>query len=124
MKTAELLKKLLVKLPSVVMAVIFIQNGLTKVFNSGQLDKVIKNQTVLILVGVLLLIATCLFLFQKTLLIGTVFLSLYMCFIVCVHLYKGKPIEVTALIIVATIFAAYLRKPELFYQDKLNTQNH
>lgn len=124
MKTAKLLKKLLVKLPSVVMAVIFIQNGLTKVFNSGQLDKVIKNQTVLILVGVLLLIATGLFLFQKTLLIGTVFLSLYMCFIVCVHLYKGKPIEVTALIIVATIFAAYLRKPELFNQDKLNTQNH
>ena len=41
-----------------------------------------------------------------------------MTFIVFIHMYKGKPHEVTILIVMATIFASYIRKPEIFLPDK------
>lgn len=35
---------------------------------------------------------------------------------VFIHLYKGKPFEVTVLIVISIIFAAYIRNPQLFHQ--------
>lgn len=78
------------------------------------MDKVVTNKVVLIIVGSILLLATALFLVNKTLLWGTAFLALYMTFIVFIHLYKEKPFEVAALIVLATILSAYMRKPAVF----------
>ena len=82
------------------------------------MDKIITNSTVMITSGIFLLIATALFLYNKTILIGTALLALYMTFIVFIHMYKGKPYEVTILIVMATIFASYVRKPQLFHQKQ------
>jgi hypothetical protein len=65
--------------------------------------------------GIFLLVSTGMFLYKKTLLIGTSLLALYMTFIVFIHMYKGKPYEVAILIVMATIFASYIRKPQLFH---------
>ncbi|CAM4254171.1 hypothetical protein GIHI108528_11975 [Gillisia hiemivivida] len=46
---------------------IFIQNGLGKIFHSNQMDKIITNNTIIIIVGIILLIATALFLFNPSL---------------------------------------------------------
>lgn len=95
---------------------IFIQNGLGKIFSSEQADKIVKNDTFFIIVGIILLIAVALFLINKTMLLGTIILAIYMVFISFIHWYKGKPFEVVILIIMGTIFAAYLRQPELFHK--------
>ncbi|GAL61769.1 hypothetical protein JCM19300_1592 [Algibacter lectus] len=41
-----------------------------------------------------------------------------MTLIVCIHMYKGKPYEVAILIVMATIFAAYIRSPLTFQQKR------
>ncbi|PHS68093.1 MAG: hypothetical protein COB12_01370 [Flavobacterium sp.] len=105
-------------LPSVIITLFFIPNALNKIFHSNQMDKIVANSTVMIITGIFLLIASVLFLYNKTILIGTAFLALYMTLIVFIHMYKGKPYEVTILIIMATIFAAYIRKPQVFYPKK------
>ena len=121
MKLEKLISTVLIWLPSIVISMIFIQNGVGKIFESNQSAKIITNNTVIIMVGIMLLIATVLFLFNKTIIWGTAILAFYMTFIVFIHLYKEKPFEVAVLIIVATIFAAYLRKPELFHlKDELD----
>ena len=114
----KIIKKILIWLPSVIISVFYIPNALNKIFQSDQLDKVVTNSTVIIGVGVSLLIATALFLYNKTILIGTSLLAFYMTCIVAIHMYKGKPFEVTILIVMATIFAAYIRKPEIFHQKR------
>lgn len=117
--TIEKIFKILLKwLPSLIITVFFIPNALGKIFQSDQLDKVVTNPIILITVGVILLIGTILFLIDKTIIWGTSILSIYMTFIVFIHMYKGKPYEVVILIVMATIFAAYIRKPELFRQKK------
>lgn len=76
--------------------------------------KIVENSAEMIIAGTFILIATALFLYNKTIMIGTSLLVLYMIFIVLIHMYKGKPYELVILILMATIFAAYLRKPERF----------
>ncbi len=116
MKIEKLIRTVLIWLPSVMISMVFIQNAMKKIFQSNQLDKIITNNTVLIIVGIILLIATALFLFNKTIIWGTTILASYMTFISFIHMYKGKPFEVVVLIVMATIFAAYLREPELFHR--------
>jgi len=118
MKTNKMLKTLLKWLPSVILTLFFIPNALDKILHSNQMDKVVTNSTIMIVTGIFLLIATALFLYDKTILIGTTLLALYMTFIVFIHMYKGKPYEVTILIVIATIFASYIRKPQLFQQKQ------
>jgi chromate transport protein ChrA len=118
MKTEKIFKTILVWLPSVIITMFFIPNALEKIFQSNQLDKVITNSTVIIIVGIILLIGTVLFLINKTIIWGTTILVLYMTFIVFIHMYKGKPYEVVILIVMTTIFAAYIRKPQLFHQTQ------
>jgi hypothetical protein len=96
----------------------FIPNAIEKIFQSNQMDKIVTNNVALITIGIILLIATVLFLLNKTIIWGTTILAFYMTFIVFIHLYKGKPFEVAILIVIAIIFAAYLRKPALFHQKK------
>lgn len=118
MKMNKILKTLLTWLPSIIITLFFIPNALDKILNSNQTDKIVANSTIMITTGIFLLISTALFLYNKTLLIGTTLLALYMTFIVFIHMYKGKPYEVTILIVTTTIFAAYIRKPEIFHQSK------
>ncbi len=103
-------------LPSLVISIFFFLNAFEKIFYSNQLDKIISNGSMIVMVGVLLLVATALFLYDETLIFGTVVLACYMTCIVFIHLLKGKPFEVVILIVMCTIFAAYLRRPKLFHQ--------
>lgn len=116
MKTYKILKTYLIWTPSVIITLFFIPNALNKILHSNELDKIVTNSTVLITTGIFLLIATALFLYNKTILIGTTLLALYMTIIVFIHMYKGKPYEVAILIVMATIFASYIRKPQLYHQ--------
>ena len=117
MKNEKIIRTALIWLPSLMLAMIFIQNGLGKILHSGQMNKIVKNDTLFIAGGITLLIATVLFLNNKTMLWGTTILVFYMTFIAFIHLYKGKPFEVAVLIIICTIFAAYLRKPQFFQKN-------
>ena len=113
---SKILKTLLSWLPSLIIALFYIPNALDKILNSNQTDKIVAKSTVMIVTGIFLLVSTTMFLYNKTILIGTALLSLYMTLIVFIHMYKGKPYEVTILIVMATIFASYIRKPQLFHQ--------
>ena len=118
MNKNKFLKTLLTWLPSVIITLFYIPNALNKILYSNQMDKVVTNSTVMIFTGVFLLIATALFLFNKTMLYGTFLLALYMTFIVIIHMYKGKPQEVAILIVMATIFASYIRRPQWFHHKQ------
>ena len=117
MKIEKTIRKVLTWLPSIMISIFFIRNGLDKIFQFDQTDKVVTNQVVLIIVGSILLFATALFLVNKTMIWGTAFLALYMTCIVFIHMYKEKPFEVAALIVLATVLAAYIRKPQLLHQE-------
>jgi len=110
----KITKTILTWLPSAIITLFFVPNALNKILHSDQTEKIVANSTVMIITGIFLLVATALFLYNKTILIGTTLLALYMTFIVFIHMYKGKPYEVAILIVMATIFASYIRKPELF----------
>lgn len=101
-------------LPSLIICLFYVPNAWSKLFYAEDLNKVISNTIALNAVGVILLVATILFLLNKTMLWGTAMLSLYMTGIVFIHILKGKPYEVAMLIVMATVFAAYLRKANLF----------
>ena len=118
MKMNKILKTLLTWLPSIIITLFFIPNALDKILNSNQTEKIVANSAIMIATGIFLLISTALFLYNKTILIGTTLLALYMTFIVFIHMYKGKPYEVTILIVMTTIFAAYIRSPKIFHQSK------
>jgi hypothetical protein len=117
MKTKKILSTLLTWLPSVIILLFFIPNALNKILHPNQPEKFITNSIVMVGTGIFLLIASTLFLYNKTIRIGATFLASYMTFVVCIHMYKGKPYEVAILIVMATIFAAYIRKPQLFHQE-------
>ncbi len=114
MKREKILKTILIWLPSLIISLYYIPNAINKLLEPNQTGKIVENSAVMITAGVFLLIATALFLYNKTILVGTSMLVLYMIFIVLIHMYKGKPAEVVILILIATIFASYIRKPELF----------
>lgn len=118
MKLNKILRTFLIWLPTVIITFFYIPNALDKILNSNQTDKIVANSSLMIATGIFLLVSTALFLYNKTILIGTTFLALYMTFVVFVHMYKGKPYEGTILIVMATIFAAYIRKPQLFHQNQ------
>ena len=120
MNTKKIFTTILIWLPSVVITMFYIPNALNKLLEPNQTGKIVENSAVFITAGIFLLIATALFLYNKTILIGTSMLALYMIFIVLIHMYKGKPSEVVILILMATIFAAYIRKPQLFQQKQKN----
>ncbi|MGK0388752.1 MAG: hypothetical protein ACI94Y_001484 [Maribacter sp.] len=121
MKIENIFKTILIWLPSVIISIFFIPNALSKIFQSNQMDKIVTNHTVIIIVGIILLMATALFLYNKTIIIGTTLLASYMTCIVFIHMYKGKPFEVVILIVMCTIFAAYIRKPAFFHQKEKTT---
>lgn len=114
MKLVQPIKIGLIWFPSLIISVFFVLNATEKMFYPAELDKVIKNSTILIGVGSILLLATILFLIDKTMIWGTMILALYMCCITFIHIAKGKPFEVAMLIVVSVVFAAYLRQPWLF----------
>ena len=114
----KILTRILIWLPSLVIVLFYIPNALNKLLDPNQTGKFVENSAVMITAGIYLLIATALFLYKKTILIGTSMLVLYMVFIVLIHMYKGKPSEVVILILIATIFASYIRKPQLFHQKQ------
>lgn len=118
MKMNKILETLLIWLPSAIITLFYVPNALDKILNSNQTDKIVANSSIMIATGVFLLVSTSMFLYNKTILIGTTLLALYMTFIVFIHMYKGKPYEVAILIVMATIFASYIRKPQLYNQKK------
>lgn len=111
------LSRILIWLPSLVITLYYIPNALDKLLNPYQTGKIVESAAVMITAGIFLLTGTALFLYKKTMLIGTSMLVLYMIFIVLIHMYKGKPAEVVILILMATIFAAYIRQPQLFNRE-------
>lgn len=117
-KTGErkILNKILLWLPSLIITLFYIPNALDKILNSNQADKIVANNDIMIATGIFLLASIAMFLYNRTVLVGTILLALYMTFIVFIHMYKGKPYEVAILIVMATIFASYIRKPQLFHQ--------
>ena len=112
----KILKTVLVYLPSVMIALFYIPNAIDKIRNPIQPDKIVGSSGIMITAGIFLLVSTGLFLYNKTMLLGTALLALYMTLIVLIHMYRGKPYEVVILILMATIFAAYIRKPNLFLE--------
>lgn len=115
-KVDKTLNRILIWLPSLAIILFYIPNALDKLINHNQTGKVVESSAVMITAGVFILTGTVLFLYNKTILIGTSMLVLYMTFIVLIHMFKGKPSEIVILILMATIFAAYIRKPQLFHQ--------
>jgi hypothetical protein len=118
MKANKIIAIILSWLPSLVISLFFIPNALDKIFNSNQAGKIVSHSATIIATGVVLLIANALFLYNKTLHIGTLILSSYMTLVVFIHMQRGKPYEVTILIVMATIFAAYMRRPQPFELKK------
>lgn len=114
------LSRILIWLPTLTIILFYIPNALDKLINHDQTGKVVESSAVMITAGVFILIGTALFLYNKTIMIGTSILVLYMTFIVLIHMYKGKPAEIVILILMATIFASYIRKPKLFHQQSKN----
>ena len=114
------LSRVLIWLPSLIIILYYIPNALDKLLDPNQTGKIVENSAVMITAGIFLLIATGLFLYNKTMVIGTSMLVLYMIFIVLIHMYKGKPSEIVILILMSTIFASYIRNPKLFHQQSKN----
>ncbi len=117
-KTQEYLSKLLIWMPSLIVILFYIPNALNKLLEPNQTGKIVESSVVMITAGIFILTGVALFLYNKTILIGTSMLVLYMTFIVLIHMYKGKPAEIVILILMTTIFASYIRKPQLFSTQK------
>lgn len=115
-KVEKALSRILMWLPSLVISLYYIPNALDKLLNPHQTGKIVENAAVMITAGIFLFLGMVLFLYKKTILIGTSMLVLYMIFIVLIHMYKGKPSEIVILILMATIFASYIRQPQMFHQ--------
>lgn len=89
----NILIKILRWLPTILISIFFVLNAFDKIFNSNQIDKIVSNQFVMIVVGIILLISTVLFLWNKTIIVGAFILSIYMTCILLILIYKGKPYE-------------------------------
>ncbi|CAM1360556.1 hypothetical protein [Tenacibaculum xiamenense] len=110
----NILSRILKWMPTLAIILFYIPNALDKIINHDQTGKIVESSAVMITAGLFILIGIAFFLFNKTILIGTSMLVLYMSFIVLIHTYKEKPSEIVILILIATIFAVYIRKPKLF----------
>ena len=115
-KTERALRRILKILPSLALLSFYIPNAWDKLIHHDQSGKIVESSAVMITAGVFLFLGMGLFLYRKTVLIGTTMLVSYMSLIVLIHLYKGKPAEIVMLIGIATIFAAYIRRPNSFHE--------
>src|SRR5687767_14951879 len=113
MTTSKSIRTVLIWLPSLPIIIFFIRNALDKIIHSNQSGKLVSNSAILILTGVALLIATALFLYEKTIIVGTAILATYMTMVVFIHMSKGKPFFLTILVVLLTIIAGYIRKTKL-----------
>ncbi|MDC7998048.1 hypothetical protein [Gilvibacter sediminis] len=114
MKANQTIATILRWIPSLLLCLISVPNALDKMFNTDPAGKIVESPATMIVTGIFLLLATILFLLPNTVLYGTAMLVIYMSLITVIHLYKEKPHEVALLIVIATIFAAYLRFPVYF----------
>ncbi len=112
-KRKKILIKILTWIPSLILTLFYIPNALNKLLDPSQTGKIVESSAVMITAGVFILVGTALFLYNRTMLIGTSMLVLYMLSIVLIHIYKEKSSEVLILILTATLFAAYMRKRPL-----------
>ncbi|SIN73578.1 hypothetical protein [Algoriphagus halophilus] len=119
----KILIRILLWIPSLLIVLFYIPNGLDKLINHDQTGKIVESSTVMIFTGIFILIGVALFLYRKTILIGTSMLVLYMTFTVLIHMYKGKPAEIAILIVLATVFSSFIREPKLF-QEKAPEQRN
>ncbi|PQJ32783.1 hypothetical protein BST92_13020 [Nonlabens arenilitoris] len=113
MRYKNIVKTILLWLPSIPVIIFFVQNAFEKIIKHDQLDKIGTSPTLLITTGLVLLIAIGLFIYHRTILYGTLILSLYMTTIVVIHIHKGKGFYLTMLIIMGTLVAGWLRKTYL-----------
>ena len=118
MRATQIFKTIVTWLPSLIITLFYIPNAFNKLLEPNQTGKVIENGALMFTIGVFLVIATALFLYNRTALLGAGLLALYMSFITIIHMYKGKPYEVAILIVMCTIFAAYIRTPKLFHKKE------
>ena len=107
------IKTIIVWLPSILVAMFFVQNAFEKIFKSTELDKVGLSSAQIIIAGVILLIATTMYLIDRTMIIGSVVLALYMIGIVGIHIQKGKPFIIAGIIVIAVGYGSYLRKVKI-----------
>ncbi len=110
MKREKFLIKILTWTPSLVLTFFYIPNALNKLLDPNQTGKIVESSVVMITAGIFILVGIALFLYNRTMLIGTSMLVLYMISIVLIHIYRGKPSEVLILILISTVFAVYMRK--------------
>ena len=110
MQVEKIFKKILIWLPSLVITIFFISNAIEKIFQFNQIDKNRSYDVLFIIIGINLLVGTAFFLYDKTMILGTIMLACYMTGVIFVHMYKEEPFSVTILIVISTIFAAHLRK--------------
>ncbi len=115
MKPEKIFKTVLIWLPSAIITMFFVLDALKKILPPDQRDKIANENSLMIIVGIGIVAATALFLYNETMIIGTTLLAAYMTMIVFIHMYQGRSFEVAILIVMATIFAAYIRKPRLFH---------
>ena len=94
-----------------VILLFYIPNALDKLIHHDQTGKIVESSAVMVTAGIFILIGIVLFLYDKTILIGTLMLALYMTCIALIHMYKDKPAEIVILILIATIVAAIIRQP-------------
>ena len=113
MKIEKVFWIILTWLPSILMSVLLVLNATDKILYD-QLDKIITNRVFMGLVGLVLLISTALFMYNKTIIYGASILVLYLTSITFIHLLKGKPFEVVLLLVIGLIFATFLRKSSMF----------
>ena len=99
------------------LAVFYVPTALDKLLDPNQTGKIVQSSAVMLTAGVFILTGLALFYYHKTMLWGVTMLSLYMLPVIGIHLYKGKPAEVLMLILMSTLFAAYIRKPEVLARN-------
>ncbi len=92
-------------LPSILVAIFFIQNGLDKIINAATLNKAGLSPAQILTVGIILLIATGLYVIDKTMITGTIILALYMTSVVFIHFNNGKPYIIASQIVLAILYA-------------------
>lgn len=119
MKSETVLKPILKWLPSIAITPFYILNALDKLLDPNQRGKIVESSIVMMIAGIFILVATALYLYHRTMILGTSMLALYMICIVSIHIYKGKPAEIVMLILMATIFASYIRKPQWFQPQEM-----
>lgn len=117
MKTNRFLSIFLTWAPSLAITFFYIPKGLDKLLNPNQTGKIVENSAIMIIAGIFILLGNALFLYNKTIQIGTSMLVLYISCVILIHMYRDKPAEIVILMLIATIFASYIRAPKHFHKN-------